>query len=49
MQRKWKYKDMLCISCGDKNETGEEMLNCSGYSELKSEDTSYYGNALEMA
>ena len=46
---------MLCISCGDKNETGEEMLNCSGYSEFKSEDTPllcslfYYGDALEMA
>ena len=55
MQRKWKYKDMLCIGCGVKYETGEEGLNCSGYIELKSEDTPllyslfYYGNTLEMA
>ena len=55
MQRKWKYKDMLCIGCGEENETGEEILKCSGYSEFTSEDKPvvyslfYYGNALEMA
>ena len=55
MLRKCKYNDMLCIGCGVKYETGEEVLNCSGYSELKSEDTPllyslfYYGNTLEMA
>ena len=55
MQRKWKYNDMLCIGCGEENETGEEILKCSGYSEFTSEDKPvvyslfYYGNALEMA
>ena len=55
MQRKWKYKDMLCIGFGEENETGEAILKCSGYSEFTSEDKPvvyslfYYGNALEMA
>ena len=44
---------MLCIGCGVKYETGEEVLNCSGYSELKSGPLLYslfsYENVQEMA
>ena len=32
MQKKWRYEDTTCIGCGVNNETGEEILSCSGYS-----------------
>ena len=35
MQKKWRYEDTTCIGCGVNNETGEEILSCSGYSDSK--------------
>jgi hypothetical protein len=31
MQKNWKYSDSICIGCGIRDETGEELISCSGY------------------
>jgi hypothetical protein len=31
MQKKWKYSDSICIGCGIRDKTGEELISCSGY------------------
>ena len=28
MHKKWKYDDTVCVGCGQKDETGEEILSC---------------------
>ena len=28
MHKKWKYDDTVCVGCGQKDETGEEILTC---------------------
>lgn len=30
-QKSWKYKDDICVACGVKSETGDELLFCSSY------------------
>ena len=56
MQKKWRYQDTTCIGCGVKDETGEEILSCSGYSDSKDDygeqpamySNFYYGTTSEM-
>ena len=56
MQKKWRYQDTTCIGCGVKDETGEEILSCSGYSDSKYDygeqpamySNFYYGTTSEM-
>ena len=55
MQRKWKYSDSICVDCGIKNETGEEIISCNGYGETSDlggkpmlYSTFYYGTTSEM-
>jgi hypothetical protein len=33
MQKRWKYDDTLCTGCGNKEETGQEILMCDKLSE----------------
>ena len=37
MQQRWKYDDVLCIGCKSKEETGEEILQCKEFGEIKPE------------
>ena len=30
-QKRWKYKDDVCVGCGLKSEDGDELINCKGY------------------
>ena len=41
-QEKWKYSDNICIGCNIREETGEEILNCSFLGEDKFEKPLYY-------
>ena len=44
-QKKWKYEDSNCVGCGEKLETVEEILACSGLSEnSEQEPTLAYEN-----
>ena len=36
-QKKWKYQDKLCIGCGVNIESGDELLQCTGYSKGQSD------------
>ena len=29
MQQSWKYQDRMCLGCGQKEETGDEILKCT--------------------
>ena len=56
MQKKWKYSNSICIGCGITNETGEEIIICSGYGETsdrggkpKLYSKLYNGTTSEMA
>ena len=31
MHKKWKYSDTVCVGCGEKDETGEEILSCKHF------------------
>ena len=33
--KKWKYKNIICFGYNSENETGDEILNCIGYSDGK--------------
>ena len=56
MQKKWKYSDILCIGCGVRSETGQEILSCQGFSENKEKlektpllySIFYHGSTQEM-
>ena len=39
-QKSWKYKDDLCVGCGEKSETGQEFITCMGYSDTMSQPNS---------
>ena len=56
MQKKWKFSDTICVGCGVNDETGEEIISCSGYgdtsdlgSKLLLYSAFYYGTTSEMA
>ena len=56
MQKKCKYSNSICIGCGINNETGEEIISCSGYGETSDlggkpllYSAFYYGTTGEMA
>ena len=38
MHKKWKYNDMLCIGCSEKEESETEVLVCKGLGEAKKFD-----------
>ena len=37
-QKKWKYHDLLCSGCNDREESGQEMLSCESFGTYKSEE-----------
>ena len=56
MQKQWKYSNNMCIGCGINNETGEEIISCSGYGETSDlggkpvlYSNYYYGTTSEMS
>ena len=56
MQKRGKYSNGICIGCGINNETGEEIIFCSGYEETSDlggkpilYSKFYYGTTSEMA
>ena len=50
--KKWKYENILCVGCNINNETENELLECSGFSEgdgLTNDNVSYsavFGNSV---
>ena len=56
MQKKWKFSDTICVGCGVNDETGEEIISCSGYGETSDlggkpvlYSNYYYGTTSEMS
>ena len=55
--KKWKYKDILCVGCGVNNETGDEIISCTGLRDEKNDnvtkpifyDLLFDGTTSEMA
>ena len=56
MQKKWRYDNTTGIGCGLKDETGDKILSCCGYSDSKDDygeqpamySNFYYGITSEM-
>ena len=53
-QKKWKYKDDICIGCGLNTEDGDEILKCKQYSDGENDEKISYswffsGNSSDMA
>ena len=40
-QKKWRYEDDLCVGCGDRSETIEELLTCAGLADGVDDNVSY--------
>ena len=39
--KKWKSEDDLCVGCGDRSETIEELLTCAGLADGVDDNVSY--------
>ena len=39
MHKKWKYNDTVCVGCGEKEETGEEILSCKYFDDDENNST----------
>ena len=39
--KKWKYEDDLCVGCGERSETIEELLTCAGLADGDDNNVSY--------
>ena len=37
-QKKWKYNDLLCSGCTEREESGQEILSCDGFGSYKREE-----------
>ena len=37
-QKNWKYSDSICVGCGVNEETGDEVISCSGFSDNKEKE-----------
>ena len=35
LQKRWKYEDTTCVGCGEREESGDEVLTCEGFSDGK--------------
>jgi hypothetical protein len=38
IQKKWKYSDLLCSGCHEREESGEELLSCDSFGSYKTEE-----------
>ena len=37
-QKSWKYSDSICVGCGVNEETGDEVISCSGFTDNKEKE-----------
>ena len=37
-QKSWKYSDSKCVGCGVNDETGDEVISCSGFTDNKEKE-----------
>ena len=37
-QKSWKYSDSICVGCGENEETGDEVISCSGFTDNKEKE-----------
>ena len=40
LHKKWKFKDTVCVGCGEREESGEEILKCDGFDKEREEEIS---------
>ena len=40
LHKKWKFKDTVCVGCGEREESGEEILECDGFDKERKEKIS---------
>ena len=38
LHKKWKFKDTICVGCGEREESGEEILKCDGFDKEREEE-----------
>ena len=57
-QKSWKYSDSICVGCGVNEETGDEVISCSGFTDNKEKEENipikayqsfFYGQVSEMS
>ena len=54
LHKRWKYQDTICVGCGEREESGNELLTCDGFSDGKDGKKYFYnlffdGSPSEMA
>ena len=54
LHKRWKYQDTIFVGCGEREESGNELLTCDGFSDGKDGKEYFYniffdGSPSEMA
>ena len=48
-QKKWKYEDDLCLGCGERSETVEELLTCVGLADGDGDNVTYITDSVHIS